>query len=613
MLRMFALCACTVLMWTGSALAAPQLSQNENGDSALLFDILAQSRPLQATSSAPGGAFGPLRSLTNAPVASNSLGPANLAIDDHGGAVATWTGLGPSGGCPCATYASVKPPGGEFGPPQQLSGAGEGGGGTQVDVNPRGDAIVAWDDSSPHATVTYSIRPAGGGFSAPAVVPGPIAGDFTVVLQADGGALFVGTAPASGATPAAAYAEYRRPDGTFEQPVALDPVPPYGNKRVAANRHGDVLIAWAENGRLRARERPAGGSFGAPEVAATGNDIWESSRVGAVLNDAGDAAITFDPWWVVTRSHGGAFGARKLRPPRSDALAMNERGDMAMAWVEPGRHVWAVYRPAGGGFGLPMLLGVAPFPVHGALEPPLAPGLALDGAGTATAVWEDTDGETLAIRSRRFSAEGPGDAATVATLPTYVQEAPPEACVPEGTSVIARSGRAVVAGHTRDTHPTGCLLARGVPLRLVDFPSDAQWPLRVAVAGPFSALAVLNICHGCDGSTWIEITDLRDERSGLSRAGRALKAGTPGGPVPVLRLKRDGSAAWIACPPGKKVPPAACASASRRLKQVYAFGLGRAVPKLVGQGGGIDPASLKIGTDRVWWRDRGRRRSAPLG
>jgi hypothetical protein len=621
MLRMLVVCLAAVLVWAGSALAAPQLVQNENGDAALLFDILAQRRPAQATSSTPGGAFGPLTALTPTAVPHGVFQHQNVAIDDHGGAVATWTGFNPSGGCPCATYVSVKPPGGEFGPPQQLSEAGQDAGAPQVDVNPRGDAIVAWSQSPPHAldgVLTYSTRPAGGSFSAPATVPGPITQDITAVLEAGGGVLFLGNEPSSGGGLSKSHAVYRRPDGTFEQPVALDPVPDIRSAGIAANRRGDVLIAWAANGTVRARERPAGGTFGEPEIVATGNEI-PNGDTRAVINDAGDAAITFGPWWLVTRSHGGPFGPRQLRPPMADTLAMNERGDLALAWVQPARSVMAAYRPAGGAFGLPMLLGVAPFIIHGGQEPPLSPALSIDGAGTATAVWEDSDGETVGVRARHFAAGGPGSAATAATLPAYVQEAPPEACVPAGYSVLARSGRAVVVGNSSSQLQIGgCLLARGVLLD-VAFPrftgggfTDVQLPLRVAVAGPFVATVVRSSYHGGISATGISILDLRDEWSGQSRSGPAL-TGANTGPVPVLRSKRDGSAAWIACPPGKKGARGACRLGSKRIKQVYAFGLSRDTPKLVGEGAKIDPASLKIGTDRVRWRDAGHRRSAPLG
>jgi hypothetical protein len=622
MLRIFAVCVGAALVWAGSALGAPQLVQNENGDAALLFDILAQRRPALATSSTPGGAFGPLTTLTPTPTAIpyGLLEHQNVAIDDHGGAVAAWSRADPSG-VPYEAYeayVSVKPPGGEFGPPQRLSEADRPARETQVDVNPRGDAIVAWLDSgSNHSTdaVMYSIRPTGGTFSVPAIIPGAITDHLTVVLEADGGALFIGNGPSSGNL-LRAYSVYRRPDGTFEQPVALDPAS--GLAAIAANRRGDVLIAWGEKGKVLARERPAGGSFGAPEIVATGDDIL-GGDVQAALNDSGDAAITFDPSWLVMRTHGGAFGPRQPRPPVPDAfptterLAMNERGDVAIAWVEPIRRVMAVYRPAGGALSPPMLLGVAPFFIHGGREPPLWPALSLDGAGTGTVVWEDTDGETIGIRARRFDAAGPGSPETVTTLPAYVQEAPPEACVPPGFSVLARSGRAVVVQGNSPPFLAGCLLARGVllPPQSPGSFTYAQLPLRVAVAGPFSAIVLRASGHGYS-VTDISISDLRDEWSGQSRDWPAL---SPVGiaTVPVLRLKRDGSAAWIACPPGKKRARGACRQGSKRIKQVYAFGLSRDTPILVGQGSKIDPASLRIGTDRVWWRDGGHRRSAPLG
>jgi len=607
MLRMFAVCVGAALVWAGSALGYPQLVQNENGDAALLFDILGQRRPAQATSWAPGGPYGPLTTLTP----TRLLQHQNVGIDDHGGAIAAWSHAGPYGGSPQEVYTSVKPSAGEFGPPQLLSEANQIEE-TQVDVNPRGDAIVAWLEPGP-GVVRYSIRPAGGSFSAPATVPGAIVYALTVVLEADGGALFIGN---SSVKP---YAVYRRPDGTFEQPVALDPVPALAATGIAANRRGDVLIAWGEKGKVLARERPAGGSFGAPEIVATGDDIL-AGDVQAGLNDSGDAAISFDPSWLVMRTDGGAFGPRQPRPPVPDAfptterLAMNERGDLAIAWVErPLRRVMTVYRPAGGALSPPMLLGVAPFFIHGGREPPLRPALSLDGAGTGTVVWEDSDGETIGIRARRFDAAGPGRPETVTTLPAYVQEAPPEACVPPGFSVLARSGRAVVVQGDSPPFLAGCLLARGVllPPQSPGSFTYAQLPLRVAVAGPFSAIVLRAWGHGYS-VTDISISDLRDEWSGQSRDWPAL---SPVGiaTVPVLRLKRDGSAAWIACPPGTKRARGYCRRGSKRIKQVYAFGLSRDVPTLVGHGAKIDPASLRIGTDRVWWRDGGRRRSAPLG
>src|SRR3954470_15181738 len=104
MLRMFALCAGAALVWAGSALGAPQLVQNENGDSALLFDILAQRRPALATSATPGGAFGPPTTLTPTPSLSPYLKHQTVALDDHGGAVAAWSGLGPFGASPQGVY-----------------------------------------------------------------------------------------------------------------------------------------------------------------------------------------------------------------------------------------------------------------------------------------------------------------------------------------------------------------------------------------------------------------------------------------------------------------------------------------------------------------------------
>jgi hypothetical protein len=181
--------------------------------------------------------------------------------------------------------------------------------------------------------------------------------------------------------------------------------------------------------------------------------------------------------------------------------------------------------------------------------------------------------------------------------------------------VLARSGRAVVTQQTSSPFFTfGCLLARGVQVnlahsRLISDLSDGGAP-PIAVAGPFTANLVGAYGHNF-AATYMSISDLRDEWSGQSRAGPAAVANIA--TVPIIRLKRDGSAAWVACPPGRKGARGYCRRGSKRIKEVYAFGLSRDLPYRVGYGAKIDPASLRIGTDRVWWRDGGRRRSAPLG
>jgi hypothetical protein len=616
-LRAFALCALALALSAGTAKAVgePQVIEDERGDAALVFNVLAQDRPLQATSAPAGGTFEPLTPLTPA-----DNGYYAVAGDEQGGAVAAWERTGPQGTYPNEAFVSVKPPGGRFGAPHRLSEPGKTVDEAQLDVNARGDAIVAWAEAP--RDIVYSYRPTGGSFGPPETVPSPITHDLSVVLQADGGALFLGdSSPPPFGGPTRPWSVYLRPDGSFAPAVQLTDAPPsFGTSvAVAGNRRGDVLLAWGNHGKLFTKERPEGGVFGETRRTTTSpHTEGYFDPVRAVMNDARDAVVTFsDPYdpatRVVLRNGGGSFGSPRTLTSRTvaAALAINEHGDAALAWVSGARTVRAVYRRAGGALGAAMTVGTA----GGAGSRP--PSVAIDGAGTAMAVWEEGDGESVFVRSRSFARVPSGTKGTVVTLPAYTQEAPPEACVPDGFSVVAKSARAVVAGAARNF--VGCLLARGItvdlsrtwPYMVGEF-SEVQAPARVAVAGPYAASVVLTYFHGGSTGTAVSIVDLRDPLSGLSRVAGGINTGDTA-QVPALRLRRDGAAAWIACPPAKKRARGTCWRGSQRIKQVYAFGLSRSSPKLVGQGAKIDPASLKIGITRVRWRDGKHRRSAPLG
>jgi hypothetical protein len=601
MVRAFVASLVVLFASASAALAEPQLVQDENGDAALVFDILRQPRPIFATAAPGGGSFGPLTQLTPA---GGGFPPATtVAPDEQGGAVAAWAGTGGIGTFPRDVFVSIKPPGGEFGAPQRLSLPGHTAGIVSLDVNARGDAVVAWFDYAEDG-LTYAYRPAGGSFGPPEGVPGPITHDLSVVLEADGGALFLGdSTPAVGGNTVNPWSVHRSSEGTFAAPVQLAGVPALDTVAVAGNRRGDVLLAWAKDRTLAVAERPVGGTVGPASVVATGVDTeGYSVPVRAVINDDEDAVVLFsDPTVrVLVREGSGSFGApRRLASSRSASvytagLAVDEHGDAAVAWSTNPQAVRAAYRVRGGSFGSVMTLRSA----LGVLAGPYPPSVAIDGAGTATAVWEEGDGESVFIRSRRFAAL-PAATSIVVTVPSYIQEAPPEACAAH-SSVLAKNARAVITTGLR-----GCLLARGTPIDLgqthpyaIGDTSNVQ-SRRIALAGPYAASVLTVRAHEGEVSTWVSIVDLRDEWSGRNRAAPASNV-FGAVPVPTLRLRRDGAAAWVA-------------RSGRRMKQVFAFGVSRRNAKLLGHGTKIVPASLRIDGTRVRWRDGRHRRSAPLG
>lgn len=605
--------ATAALTLPGAAAAAPLLVQDERGDTSLLVSVLQQThRPLLATSAAPNGVFGPMIEL-GTPGNTYGAGAPLVAADERGGAVAAW-----AASVHAATYdypavfVSIKPPGGSFGEPEQISPAGEHTGELALDVNARGDAVATWVGYA-SGGVVYSLRAADGSFGEPQRLPGPITHDLHVVLEADGGALFLGSG-----TPPDPYATYRRPDGTFADAALLEDVSLL-SAAVIASKRGDVLLAWAEDGDVKVRERPAGGDFGATRtVGQVDGASGYYAQVDGVMNDSGDAVLTASNGPVVTAltrdGRDGTFGSQVISTKTyRTTLAINDRGDAVIAFTQDSRWLAGAYRSEGGKFGPARLL--APVPAW------LTVGI--DGAGVATVVWEDSDGEQVALRVRRFSEDGAEAVRTIATVPTFVQEQPPEACVPNGATVLKRGSRAVITSARYPAY-TACLLGRGQPVDLGriqpygpgDF-TEVQAPPRFALRGPFAAAVVSAYNHDMTTSSYVSVVDLRDDLGGFSTAAPALPSSAPAA-VPALKLAPGGAPAWIACSSVRHKdgrPPGRCTRTGRAEKQVFVLPPHTPVAfpgRRVAKGRHIDPASLTISGGRVLWRDGKRRYSAPL-
>src|SRR4051794_31315071 len=118
--------------------ARTELAGNERGTQVLLDQVLSQpTRPLFAMVRPARGHFGRLRPISGKRSATGQ----EVAVDGRGGAVAVWRRVAFSGRETSDLVAAARPPGGRFGRPHLLSHQA---GSAQVNVNPRGDAIVAW-------------------------------------------------------------------------------------------------------------------------------------------------------------------------------------------------------------------------------------------------------------------------------------------------------------------------------------------------------------------------------------------------------------------------------------------------------------------------------------
>lgn len=182
---------------------------------------------------------------------------------------------------------------------------------------------------------------------------------------------------------------------------------------VATNARGDTIAAWTRHNATNVQEvqaafRPAGGSFGAPEVIGTTDQCYFLGFIGpqadAAIDGAGNAVVVWpavDPTnetvMEASRPAGGSFTAAQAlsdasQPAGTDPhVAMSDTGTAVAVWSHSnGAHtlIQASVKPPGGTFSLPKNLSD---PAQNAT----APHVAVNDAGAAAVVWTRNDGSAL--------------------------------------------------------------------------------------------------------------------------------------------------------------------------------------------------------------------------
>jgi hypothetical protein len=321
-----------------------------------------------------------------------------LAASPDGTVTAVWTRYN---GANTIIQAAIRPPGGSFEKPVNLSAPGQDASDPQVTASPDGTVTAVWGRSNgADDIIQAATRPPGGSFAGPVNLfksPGN-AFDPQLTVSPDGTVTAIWTRR-NGANDII-QAATRPPGGSFGSPKTLfvDPGATGRRPQLAASPDGTVTAVWIRHGGandiIQAATRPPGGAFGAPvdlsaplqsaaqpQVTAspdgTVTTIWTRSN-GA--NDIIQAA---------TRPPGGAFGAPvDLSAPLHDAaypqLAASPDGTVTAVWTRPdgnGEIVQAATRPPGGSFAAPVDLSS---PGRNAYEPQLT----ASPDGTTTVVWE---------------------------------------------------------------------------------------------------------------------------------------------------------------------------------------------------------------------------------
>lgn len=143
--------------------------------------------------------------------------------------------------------AATRPPGSSFGPPVDISELGENSDAPQIAIGPDGEATVIWEFSCcPDQIIHASIRPSGGQFGPPLDLSGNGGEDNSakIAYSPDGTVTVVWSRNPTG-LPSFVQAATRPPGATFGEPVDLSASgQDAGLPQIAAGPDGQATAVW---------------------------------------------------------------------------------------------------------------------------------------------------------------------------------------------------------------------------------------------------------------------------------------------------------------------------------------------------------------------------------
>jgi len=343
----------------------------------------------------------------------------DVAVSAGGGAVAVWTA---TRGSQSVVQAAMRPAGGTWSAPQDLSLAARAALTPRVAVDAAGDAVVVWVDlQGLDEAIQAATLPAGGAWSPPEDLSPAGSGDREGVLDPrvavapSGQAVAVWTHTTAVASEIAASS--RPAGGQWSAPQTLSQADQAAvTAQVAVDDAGDTVAAWTRfDGQQRrfeaqAAERTPDGVWSLPEpLSSPAQAPFEGSQrprvaldptgraTAAWIQTTGDGAAVMSAeraggaWSVPVAVAGGLGEAGALR------LAAQPTGGAVATWTTSGaggRVVEAAVRDAGGAWAAP-----APLSAAGAAAPSLA-----SGGGLTAVLWQQPTAAGEAIEVRAHTA-----------------------------------------------------------------------------------------------------------------------------------------------------------------------------------------------------------------
>ncbi len=393
---------------------------------------------------APQGSWVPPASHTSAsPV--GALTP-QITTAPNGTATAVWRRRDSANSI---IQAATRPPGGSFGAPVDLSASGRNATSPQITTAPDGAATAVWRRfNGSDFIIQAAIRPRGGTFRAPVDLsaPGQDADLPQITTAPDGTATSVWErSTRSIGYPDIIQAATRPPGGSFGAPVDLTVARLNAySPQIATAPDGTTTAVWirfsdADGDIIQAATRPPGGSFGARlDLSSLGQGSVQHQQITTAPD--GTATVV---WWAsssiiqaATRPPGGSFGApidlpvvvRNLTSPQITTASDGTATVVTVVWRGSDGVIQALARPPGGSFAAPVDLSD---PSQGSA---LNPQITTAPDGTTTAVWRSRDGANSIIQAATRPPGGTFGAPVDLSAPGGDGFSPQIATAPDGTA-----------------------------------------------------------------------------------------------------------------------------------------------------------------------------------
>src|SRR5262245_4656050 len=298
--------------------SSPRIASDGSGNVVAIWrQIGGDTASIGAAFRAAGGKWSSAERISEPAAATESP---KLAMDALGNAVAVWQR---STGHDSVVQAAVRPAGGEWSDPEDLSAPGEPAFNADVAIR-AGRATAVWTVlSDRHAAIETSSRAIDGAWAPAQTISGPIGNASTPVVAIDDAGAAVAAWRWSDGAYLVVQGAARSSEGVWAAPEILSgPGRSASQPLLAMDADGNALVAWLRfNGSWTAAQvvsRPAGESWGdARNLSERGGN---ARRLDLAMNPRGDAIVT----WTQTLLTSGADLYSAFRKAGSDRWARTQ-------------------------------------------------------------------------------------------------------------------------------------------------------------------------------------------------------------------------------------------------------------------------------------------------